>query len=161
SVAAPSIEIGWFVLGSMRVERDFQYWKWHLRPYADSAFHLNELSALIAALEKLDPAEQATQLALLRARDVRELRSRLEPVISLVQQPGGAIVRVVQPSFDAKNRMTLEFRVDPREASFKPVGRTVSIVSRGGSPIRLRVRVNTNSGALSPLDRDEIFNGAF
>lgn len=161
SIAAPSVEIGWFVLGSMRVERDFQYWKWHLRPYTDSAFHLNELSALIAALGRLDPAEQPTHLALLRAKDAAELRSRLEPTVSLVQQPGGAIVRVVQPSFDTKNRMTLELRVDPKEASFKPVGRTVTIVARGAQPIRLRVRVSTNSGALSPLDRNEIFNAAF
>ena len=164
TITAPEIELGWFELGSMRVERDFQYEQWHKRPFADSAYHLRELTSLIRQLGRLDPAEQQRQLALLRAKDLSELSSRLDPTISLMRDKGDiAFVRVDQPSFDARNRMTLELHIDPNDASFRPIagGRTVSIVARGAAPIRLRVRVATNSGALTPLDRKEIFNAAF
>ena len=32
--------LGWFVLGSMRVERDFQYAKADLRPYSAPAYYV-------------------------------------------------------------------------------------------------------------------------
>ena len=40
-------------------------------------------------------------------------------------------------------------------------GRTVTLRSRTGRPVRLGVRVSTDAAALTPLSRDEIFNDDF
>ena len=37
AAGSPRVELGWFVLGSMRVERDFQYWRRHLEPFTAAA----------------------------------------------------------------------------------------------------------------------------
>ena len=39
-VEASEIEIGWFVLGSMRIERDFVYAERHLKPFSAAPFRV-------------------------------------------------------------------------------------------------------------------------
>src|SRR5512140_2328627 len=56
AVTSPRVSIGWFVLGSMRVERDFQYWGRHKAPFASPRFVLPEMDRLFAALSGLDGA---------------------------------------------------------------------------------------------------------
>ena len=46
--AGPQLRFGWFVLGTMRIERDFQYWRKHLEPFTAPAFHVAELDSLVA-----------------------------------------------------------------------------------------------------------------
>ena len=63
--AATRATLGWFLLGSMRVERDFQYAKAHLKPFAAPPFYVAEESLLVANLARLPAAERERQLALL------------------------------------------------------------------------------------------------
>ena len=44
------IELGWFLLGSMRVERDFVYARRHLDPFTAPPFRVAEESLLVAAV---------------------------------------------------------------------------------------------------------------
>jgi hypothetical protein len=62
---APYVQLGSFVLGSMRIERDFQYSKGHLRPFTAPAFVVAEESLLVARIERLtrESRREALQLA--------------------------------------------------------------------------------------------------
>src|SRR5437867_1083116 len=73
----PSVSVGWFLLGSMRVERDFQYARKYRDAFSAAPFVLPEIDRLIAALGRLDPAERSRHLEMLHARDIATLRTRL------------------------------------------------------------------------------------
>ena len=158
---ASRLEVGWFVLGSMRVERDFQYEQRHLRPFGEPGYQEGALVTMIADLAQLPEAERARHLALLGARDVEQLRARLAPAISATRSDSLATVRVTQPSFDARHQLVLELLFDGREASAQIVGPAVAVVSRNLAPVRLEVRLTTDADALTPLARGEIFDAAF
>jgi hypothetical protein len=155
------IQLGWFVLGSMRVERDFVYAKRYQAPFTSPAFRVAEESLLVAALTRLPKDERKEHLALLRAQDTEALRARLEPTLTAIRTDSGTIVRVVRPSLDGRNTIAIELRVDPRKTRLGITGRTVSISTRPGSSVQVRVRVTTDAAALTPLSRDQIFNRDF
>ena len=150
--------LGWFLLGTMRVERDFQYAGLHRRPFTARPYHVPEESRLVARLGTLAAAEQARHLAALRARSVKELRARLQPGLGA---GGPGRVRIVRPALDGRRRLALELRVDPARAELRPGDRTVTVRGRGAGPVCLAVRVTTDAPALTPLGREEIFNGDF
>src|SRR3954466_11667014 len=75
------LELGWFVLGSMRVERDFVYSRRHLDPFTARPFRVAEESLLVAAVSRLSPDRRDRHLALLNAASIEALRDRLEPTI--------------------------------------------------------------------------------
>ena len=156
--AEPGTTLGWFVLGSMRVERDFQYAELHRRPFTAPGFRVAEESLLVARLAALPAAERRQHLALLNAATVDELRTRLRPSIAAVS--GGA-VRIEQRALDGRHRLGLELRPDPRRASVTVAGRTVVVRGRGPGPVCLRVRVTTDAPALTPLGREGIFTDEF
>jgi hypothetical protein len=148
------VTIGLVLLGSMRVERDLGYARRDTLPLDSTAFPQSELLTLIANLERLDRAERGRALALLHAASAAELRSRLEPRITVA----GRGVRFDQPSFDGRNHLSL--LLQPRDAA--------TIVSLGGRVVRIRgsrvrftVRITTDAPALTALTREEIFNDAF
>lgn len=155
------LNVGWFLLGTMRVERDFQYWRKHLEPFTARPFHVAELDSLVQRMSGLPRAEQRRQLALLHASTLGELRSRLEPAVTIVRAGNREIVRVVQRSLDAHNVLALEIAVDSTRAQARMVGRAVSIDAKNGGPIELMVRVATDARPLTPLSRSEIFDRAF
>jgi hypothetical protein len=157
----PRLRVGWFVLGTMRVERDFQYWRKQLDPYTAPAFHVAELDSLVHRLAALPEAERRPQLALLHARTIGELRSRLEPSVTIVRSGSRQIIRIVQPGLDARNTLSLEIGVDSTRALVRTIGRAVAIDARAPGPIDLTIRVATNAPALTPLARSEIFDRAF
>ena len=161
ATGASRIELGWFLLGSMRVERDFQYAGRHLLPYNARRFQVAEESLLVASVARLPAAERQRHLTLLNARTLQELRARLEPTILAVRTGDAWRVRVERPSLDGRNRLALEFRTGPGDALLRPSPRTVAIRSRAGGPVSLAVRVITDAAALTPLDRGEIFNRDF
>ena len=154
------LELGWFVLGSMRVERDFVYSKRHLQPFTAPPFVVAEESLLVADIARLPDDERSRQLTLLGA-NLEQLRSRLQPTFTLSQSDTIWSVRVERPSLDGRNRLALELRVDPRKVKARLSGSTVSLQTRPGSPLRLTVRVATDAAPLTPLARNEIFNRAF
>ncbi|MGH7519431.1 MAG: 3-keto-disaccharide hydrolase [Gemmatimonadales bacterium] len=158
---ASAIDIGGFLLGSMRVERDLQYAHRHLLPFGAAPFRVAEESLLVANVAGLPVEERGRHLELLRAAGIAELRSRLQPTIVRSGSDTGWTVRVERPSLDGRNRLGLELAGMPSETTARVAGRTVSVQSRSGAPIRLRVRVATDAAALTPLGRGEIFNPAF
>ena len=158
---AAHIELGGFLLGSMRVERDFVYAKRHLRPFTDPPFHVAEESLLVANVARLPDSERGRHLALLGAGDMQTLRSRLGPTVASACSDTLCTVRVERPSLDARNRLTLELAVDPRRVKVTLSGETVLMRTRPGIPIKFAVKLTTDAAPLTPLRRNEIFNPAF
>ena len=160
------IHLGWFLLGSMRVERDFQYWGRHREPFAGPPFVLQEMQALLTALGKLDPVERRRHLTLVRAPDMTALRARLQPTISTRESGSEWVARVVQPSLDARDTMTIVLRVDRRRVTASRSGDSLSLEARAGNGGRAErvpftISISTTGRALAPLAREEIFNREF
>lgn len=160
-IRTPAATLGWWLLGSMRVERDFQYADAHRRPFTAPPYLVAEESLLVANVARLPPPEQRRQLELLRAGSMAELRSRLLPTLTAVCGAVECAVRARQRSLDGRNRLALEIGVDPRRATLRLTGRTVQVRSRTARPVTLSVRIVTDATALTPLPRDSIFSDAF
>jgi hypothetical protein len=158
--ASPAITVGWFLLGSMRVERDFQYTK-RGRAAFGRPFVPAELDRLPEVLGRLPPAERRRHLALLGIPDLASLRARLQPVVSAGPPGTGLVTRVVQPSLDGRDTMTLELRIDPRLVESAQAGDSLSLRARSGSRVPFTVRLSTTGRPLSPLSRREIFTPGF
>ena len=156
----PELSIGHFVLGSMRVERDVQYMELHTRPYGPPHV-LPELTGLIEALESLPAADRQRHVRLLGAEGTGELRTRLEPTIRLITRDGTRVARVEQPSLDARNELVLELAVPAAAAELRLEGHALRVSALGERPLELAVRVMTDAAALTPLERDDIFNSSF
>ena len=155
------VDLGLFLLGSMRVERDLQYSEKHLGPFVSPAFSLPEIDRMLAAVDRLEPAARSRHLAMLGAPDVSVLRQRLRPTVTTSSSDSVWIARIVQPSLDARDTMSLELRADPRSVTASRAGDSISLRARTGNQVRLSVRVSTTGRTLTPLAREEIFTPAF
>ena len=155
------IDIGWFLLGSMRVERDLQYANRQGSPFADAPFRLPEVERLVAALSTLSAAERQSHLALLHAASVQELRTRLRPSIASLTDGALQVTRVTQPALDGMDTLVMELRTDTARVIAVVEGDSVSLRARAGRLIPFTVRISTNGKALAPLDRGQIFNRSF
>ena len=158
---ARRIDLGLFLLGSMRVERDFQYAGRQREALTAAPFRVAETDDLVAAMQRLDPVERRRQLAVLGARDVATLRARLQPRIATGATRGEWHARVVQPSLDGRDTLVLEIGADPRRVAASRTGSVVSLRARGRSGVRFTVRITTTGRALTPLAREEIFTPEF
>jgi hypothetical protein len=157
----PVVTLGWFVLGSMRVERDFQYAKAHLRPFTAAAAYVAEESLLVANVGRLPAAERRRHLELLDARSVGALAARLQPALAGRCEAARCEARVSRPSLDGRNRLTLELGIDASDGTMRAAARTVTLRGRAGAPVRFSVRIATDGAALTPLPRDSIFQRGF
>lgn len=158
------VRLSRFLLGSMRVERDFQYFQGQRRPFASQP--PAEVDALVATLERLDAPEQARHLALLRAPSVAALRARLRPTLAARPGTGAAAttwtLRVVQPSIDGRDTLTAEVTVDRRRVEPVLAGDSLVLRARaGGAAVPFTLTVGTTARALTPLTRRELFTPAF
>src|SRR3989454_4846174 len=159
---APSeVRIGLFLLGSMRVERDFQYAGRDSLPLDAAPFPQPELTELIDHIATLPAAERPRHLSLLGVKTIEELRARLAPRVSATIGDTTWVVQVEQVSFDGQNHLWLALEGDSRETAPALSGGTVTIRRPAGGPVRLSVRVTTDAPALTPLSRAEIFNDDF
>jgi hypothetical protein len=158
---SPSLTLGWFQLGTMRVERDFQYDKAHLREFGAPPYVVASETTLVANIARLPAAEQRRQLTLLGARSITQLRSRLAPDISTHRSATTWTVRVAKTALDGKSRLSLEVIGDARSTAARVSGQTVELRALPGKALRYSVRVSTNGTALTPLARGDIFNRAF
>src|SRR5881296_4125321 len=77
-----TVRVGLFLLGSMRVERDFQYAGRDSLPLGTPAFPQSELAELIDHIAKLKTPERARHLSLLGVKTVDALRARLLPRVT-------------------------------------------------------------------------------
>ena len=156
----PRVKLGWFVLGSMRVERDFVYARRHL-----AAVHRAALrgGGGVAAGRGGQPAaggRAAAHLALLRARTWMSSRPGSRRPSPPRQRPVWTMRLGARRSTGATT-LVLELSGDPRTSAARVRDRTVSIETRPGRRSSFRVRVTTNAAPLTPLSRQEIFNPAF
>jgi hypothetical protein len=160
AIGAPRAEIGGFLLGTMRVERDYQYAKAQLRPFTAPPYRVAEESLLVASLSRLPRDEQARHLALLHARDPAELRGRLLPTIGAACA-AACVARIEHTSLTGRTHLRLELEADTGAARMEIRGRAVTFRSRSGGPIRLTVRIATDAGALTPIAREAMFTQSF
>jgi hypothetical protein len=158
---APRVHVGWFLLGSMRVERDFQYAQANRTRFASAPFALPEITRMLAALERLPARVRSRHLEFLGAPDVATLRGRLRPAIVTDDSGATWIARVIQPSLDARDTITLEVRAERQAVTATRAGDSISLVARSGNRIPFTVRIATTGRALTPLRRDEIFTPEF
>src|SRR5438477_3821566 len=156
-----SVSIGLFLLGSMRVERDFQYAGRDSLPLGTPAFPQSELSELIDHIAKLKAPERVRHLSLVGAKTIDVLRARLLPRATAKIGDTAWVVRVEQVSFDGKNHLWFALEGDARETVPALSGSTVTVRRPAGGPVRVSVRVTTDAPALTPLTRAEIFNDEF
>ena len=159
--SAAALHLGRFVLGSMRIERDVQYFKEHAKPFSDAPYALPEFEQLLQQVAAQSPAVQRQALALLRASSVDALRRRFSP--SLVAPRAGAAVTAVieQLSLDALD--TMRVTITPLSGTALAAARSEEVILRttAGAPLHFRVTVSTTGRALSPLTRQEIFTEDF
>ncbi|HTK48444.1 MAG TPA: hypothetical protein VL328_10780 [Gemmatimonadaceae bacterium] len=155
------IALGWFLLGSMRVERDLQYAKRQLASFADAPFELPEIERLLHAIASLPPAERERHLALLHAPSVAALRARTMPTVAATDSGPVHVVRVTQPALDALDTLVLELRTDPRLVRAEIAGDSVVLRALAGRTIPFTVRIESSGRPLTPLARNEIFDADF
>jgi len=137
-----STQIGQFLLGSMRIERDFGY-AGRVRDSINApAFVPQEFTALARRLGGAYP-------------------SRLVPLLSLTRSRSRWSAQVYQPSLDARNHMWLTISGDAGRSRAQLLGRVLTIRPRGAEPVELLVEIATDGPALDPLNRNQIFNTAF
>src|SRR6266705_2071490 len=156
-----TVRAGLFLLGSMRVERDFQYAGRDSLSLGIPAFPQSELVELIDHIAKLKTPERARHLSLLGVKTIDVLRARLSPRVTVKLGDTVWVVRVEQESFDGRNHLWLALEGDARETVPTLSGSTVTVRRPAGGPVRLTVRVTTDAPALVPLGRAEIFNEDF
>lgn len=161
TAATPEVRIGWPLLGSMRVERDFQAWGKHKAPFDAPPFELDEYSRLVAALESLDAPTRTRHLASLGARDLDALKTRLQPTVSTDVRGNRWSSVAVQPLLDGRDTLTLEIRVDPRRVDASRAGMVTTLKAKSGASISFTVKLSTTARALTPLSRQEIFTADF
>ncbi len=161
SSEAAGLDIGLFLLGSMRQERDYVYHKGNLSPFGAELYSEKEFRELLDNLEALLPEERDRLLALLHAENMAQLRARLLPQVTYRQSDSSAQVLIEQPTFDGLNHLSLGLSVDRSQATIEVSEGVIAIRPLQAGPIRLTVKIGTDSPSLTPLRRDEIFNQDF
>ncbi len=145
SLAVPggrSIQLGQFLLGSMRVERDFGYAGRVRDPIGAPTFVVDEMKRLA---ERLGPPYP----------------SRLAPAVQLASTARDWTLHVSQPSLDGKNHLWLTLRGDGRTTSATLAGTVLTIHALGSRPATISIEIATDGAALTPLNRRQIFSDAF
>lgn len=159
---AGAVGVGHFVLGSMRVERDFRYQRRHLAPLSAPPYRLPELDTLVARLGRLAEPERRRHLRVLGVQRLDELERRVEPVTACSPPTADRWECTVEhTSFDGRQRLTLAIGGDARRLTAAVEGGALVIHSRAGAPIHLTVTIRTTARPLTPLTREQIFNDAF
>jgi hypothetical protein len=158
---SPRVAIGWFLLGSMRVERDFQYANRHTNVFTAPRFVLPEMDRLLAALGRLDAVRSRQHLSLLNAADTGTLRARLQPTITAAPRGPLWVASIVQPSLDGRDTLILELRADRARVDASYARDTIALSARSGRTVSFSVAVYTTGKTLHPLTRQQIFSDDF
>jgi hypothetical protein len=134
-----SISVGQFLLGSMRIERDFGYAGRVRDPLDAPPFVVPEIAQLAQALGRATPVPRIT---------ISRTNTRWS-------------VRVTEPSLDGKHHLWLTLSGDARRSRGTLANRVVTIEPLVAAPLDIRVEIATDGPALHPLTRRQIFNAAF
>jgi len=156
-----ALDIGWFLLGSMRQEREFQDQGWHERPYGGGRFILAEFEKLIDTLDRLPSSERERQLLLLRSSSTTDLRARLHSIPTLATDQDEWTVTVEHTSLDDRVHMSIRLQGNLAESEARVSNDMISLRSRTGGSIAFDVILTSDNAALTPLPRNLIFNREF
>jgi hypothetical protein len=154
--SASTVHLGWFLLGSMRVERDFQYEERARQAFSAAPYALPDVDRLVAALRTLPTSTRA-----LNASSIEAVRARLYPRVALRTDGTAWSARVQQVTLDARDTLTLEVRGDPGAVAARVSGDSLTLTSRTGGGVVFTVRVTTTARTLTPLTREQIFTPDF
>ncbi len=155
------LHLGAFLLGSMRVERDFQYFQKGKEAFASGPYAITEVDRLITTIAALPIATQPTHLRLLNAASVNELRSRMYPRIALTNTGAFWVASIQQVTLDARDTLTLELRAATRDVNASVAGDSLTLGAKRGESVAFGVRISTTAKPLTPLTRAEIFTPEF
>ncbi len=156
-----AINLGWFLLGSMRVERDFQFEQRQRVPFSAPPFRLAEFDRLVAALGTLDAGTRREHLAALNAGTLADLERRRHPTITPQLSPLWWTARVTQPSLDGRDTLWLEIRVRRALVDAALEGDSIVLRARRDAVVPFDISVSTSGAPLTPLARTEIFTPEF
>ena len=156
-----TLHLGWFLLGSMRVERDFQYFEKARGAFSGAPYAIPEVDRMIAALERLPTPVRTRHLARLHARSVSELRARMYPKPTVRREGAVWVARVRQVTLDARDTLTLEFRAPARDVTVQVAGDSVTLQATQGETMAVAVQIATTARPLTPLTREQIFTPDF
>ncbi|MGH7606536.1 MAG: hypothetical protein ACREME_04270, partial [Gemmatimonadales bacterium] len=134
--------LGQFLLGSMRIERDFQY----------AGRQHDSLDA---------PPYVVPEMAALAERLDGPYRERLTPRITASRGATRWVIRATQPSLDGQHHLSLTLSGDARRSDATLAARVVTIRPLGPGPVALTVEIATDGPPLHPLTRAAIFNERF
>ncbi len=158
---APVVHLGWFLLGSMRIERDFQFQRRQLAPFDSAPFRLPEYSRLVTAFGRLEPAVRLSHLGLLNATSLGEIEARRHVDVTASRTAGQWTARITQPSLDGRDTITLDIRTDSSLVDASWTRDSLTLRSRAGKEVPFTVRIATTGLPLTPLEREEIFTAEF
>lgn len=156
---APTVSLGRFVLGSMRVERDVQYSGAHRADLAAPAYVLPEFDQLATAIEQAPTADRVAALRTLHAPSVAALRARFIPTLIATGKSASAVIR--QLSVDGLDTMTVAITAGPGVRLAAGDARRIDLTATTGDTIAFTVTISTTGRPLTPLTREEIFTGDF
>lgn len=160
--SSPQIKIGMFLLGSMRKEREYQYFKKHLEQFGNEGEFIEpELIELITLINRLPSSHKNKILRDLNATSDGELEARLLPSSSTLIDQYQNIVHVNQYTFDNKNFQSLELLFNSDDVTLTKKEHYFTVRSHSEQPINVAVRISSDSPSLTPLRRDVIFNNDF
>ena len=137
-----SIRLGQFLLGSMRIERDFGYAGRVGDPIDAPTFVVPEMAQFARALGP-------------------PYTERLTPSVRLTSTPRDWTMRASQPSLDGKNHLWLTLRGDARTTRANLAGGVLTIRALGARPVAFSVEIASDGAALDPLRRNQIFSTEF
>ena len=137
-----SIRVGQFLLGSMRIERDFGY-AGRVRDSIDA------------------PSFVVPEMAQFARASGPPYTERLTPSVRLTSTPRDWTMRASQPSLDGKNHLWLTLHGDARTTRARLAGGVLTIRSLGTQPVTFSVEIATDGPALDPLRRNQIFSTEF
>jgi hypothetical protein len=136
------VQLGQFLLGSMRVERDFGY-AGRVHDSIDApTFVVPEMADFAKHMGSPYPA-------------------RLTPSQRLTSTARDWMLQVSQPSLDGKNHLWLTLRGDARITRATLAHGVLTIRVLGARPAAVSVEIATDGAALDPLNRRQIFSDAF
>ena len=139
---SPSVDLGQWLLGSMRVERDFGYGGRVQDPIDAPTFVVPEMADFA---KRMGPPYTA----------------RLMPSVRLTSTARDWMLQVSQASLDGKNHLWLTLRGDARTTRALLAKGVLTIRALGAQPATFSVEIATDGGALQPLTRKQIFTPAF
>ena len=158
---AATVHLGWFLLGSMRVERDFQYFEKAKTSFSAAPYAIPEVDRLLAALEQLPPSVRARHLARLHAATMTVLRSRMYPHPTTRRVANAWVTRIQQITLDGRDTLTLDVRADARNVDASQAGDSLTLRARSGDVVTFDVQIATTAKTLTPLTRQQIFTPQF